>query len=36
MVLGWSGDLVSLLRNGPYRAGYGLLWWLIGDTNWTY
>ena len=19
-----------------YRASYGLLWWLIRDTNWTY
>ena len=33
--LGGSGDLVSLLRNGPYRAYYGLLWWLIGDTGLT-
>ena len=29
-VLGGSGDLVNLLSNGPYRAYYGLLWWLIG------
>ena len=30
------GDLVGLLCNGPYRAAYSLLWWLMGDTNWTY
>ena len=29
-LLGGSGDLVSLLSNGSYRAYYGLLWWLIG------
>ena len=33
LMLGCSGDLVSLLSNGPYRAYYGLLWWLIGDTS---
>ena len=27
--LGGSGDLVSLLCNGPYRAYYGFLWWLL-------
>ena len=32
--LGCSVDLVSRLRNGPYRA-HGFLWWLIGDTKWT-
>ena len=30
------GDLVSRLSSGPYRASYGLLWGLIGDTKWTY
>ena len=28
-----QGALVSSLRNGPYGAGYGFLWGLIGDTN---
>ena len=35
-LLGCSGDLVSLLSNGPCRAHYGLLWWLVGDTKWSY
>ena len=30
------GDLAILPSNGPYRACYGLLWWLIGDTKQTY
>ena len=30
------GDLVSLLGNGPYTAHDGFLWWLRGDTAWTY
>ena len=34
--LGCSGDLVSLLSNGPYKAYDGLFWWLVGDTSWTY
>ena len=25
-----GGDLLSRLSNRPYRASYGLLWWLIG------
>ena len=29
-LLGGSGDLASLLSNGPCRAYYGFLWWLIG------
>ena len=43
---GWGGprayhylddwNLVNLLRNGPYGAYNGLLWWLMGDTKWTY
>ena len=36
LLLGCSGDLVSRLSSGPYRAYYGLLWWFIGDTKWTY
>ena len=32
-LLGCSGDLVSRLGNRPYRACYGLLWWLKGDTK---
>ena len=32
-----SADLVSRLSKGPYyRACYGLLLWLKGDTSWTY
>ena len=31
-----SGDFVSRLSNRPYRAYYDLLWWLKGDTKWTY
>ena len=31
---GCLADLESLLSNGPYRAYHGMLWWLIGDTNW--
>ena len=27
------GDLVSRLSNGPYRAYYGLLWWLMGELE---
>ena len=30
------GNLVSRLSIGPYGASNGLLWWLIGDTKWTY
>ena len=33
LVLGCSGDLVSLFSNRTYRASSGFLWWLIGDTN---
>ena len=36
LLLRCSGDLVSRLSNGSYGASYGLLWWLIGDTKWTY
>ena len=36
LILGCSGDLVSRLSNGPYRASNGLLWWLVADTKWTY
>ena len=36
IVLGCSGDLVSRLCNGPHGACNGLLWWLVGDTKWTY
>ena len=35
-ILGCVGDLVRLPRNGTYRAYYGFLWWLIGDSHWTY
>ena len=35
-IIGCLGDLVSRLSKGPYRAYYGLLWGLTGDTNWTY
>ena len=35
-VLGCSVDLVGLLSNRAYRVYYGLLWWLLGDTNWAY
>ena len=36
ILLGRSGDLVSQLSNRTYRAYYGYIWWLTGDTNWTY
>ena len=36
VLLGRSGDLVNLLSNGPYGAYNVLLWWLMGDTKWTY
>ena len=26
------GDLVSVLGDGPYRASYGLIWWLVVDV----
>ena len=26
----------SAYSKGPYRVHHGLLWWLKGDTNWTY
>ena len=29
------GHLVNLLSNGPYKACYGLVWWLMGDASWT-
>ena len=35
-ILGCWGDLVGLLSSVPYRASYGLLWWLMGDTKLTY
>ena len=33
--LGCARDLVSRLRNGPYRAYDGLLFGLTWDTKWT-
>ena len=36
IAFGCLGDLVSRLSNEPYTANYGLLWWLMGDTKWTY
>ena len=36
LLLGSSGDVVSRLSNGPFRACYGLLWGLVGDTNLAY
>ena len=30
ILLGCSGDLVSRLRDGPYRASYGVVWGPVG------
>ena len=28
--------MIDRLSTRTYRAYYGFLWWLIGDTSWTY
>ena len=33
--VGCSGDLVSRLSNWPDCACHGLLWGLVGETEWT-